>query len=502
MKVHLMSRDRDFVADNVLPSHAPDLEQDLGLNTVYAAMARGDQLVHDVVRKALVCSMQDVDAIRYRQHVLADCLQAPDVVLEMYRLVLDTLETRRKNWLGVFTRTPSGIVHEAVNLLKLLISALMRLRQFADTQGERFQSEGFTAFWAALRQELDDAYFARVQEQIGYLGRPEILVRAELGRDQRGSHYTLVRGPKGDPGVLGRVLALRAPGYTLHVDPRDDAGNRTLEHLKDAALNPAANALAQSAEHILAFFEQLKTELAFFVGCLNVHQELKDKGEPWCMPEPFGSDQRVRHCRGLYDPALTLHIDDRVVGNDLDADGTDLIIVTGANQGGKSTFLRSLGIAQLMMQSGMFVPAETFAANVCDGLFTHFRREEDAEMQSGKLDEELRRMSAVADHIRPHSLILFNESFASTNEREGSELFRQITEALLECRVQVVSVSHLYPYAQAFCVPNMRNAVFLRAERERTFKLKPGGPMTTSFGRDLYERIFKQSVTSTTDTAR
>jgi len=62
-------------------------------------------------------------------------------------------------------------------------------------------------------------------------------------------------------------------------------------------------------------------------------------------------------------------------------------MTTGANRGGKSTLLRSVGLAQLMMQCGMFVAASWLRSSVCDSVFTHFRREEDAEMKSGKLDE-------------------------------------------------------------------------------------------------------------------
>ena len=114
------------------------------------------------------------------------------------------------------------------------------------------------------------------------------------------------------------------------------------------------------------------------------------------------------------------------------ADGKDLVIITGANQGGKSTFLRSVGLAQVMMQCGMFVAAEAFRSTVCDALFTHYKREEDEAMRSGKFDEELARMSQIVDHITPRSLILFNELFAATNVREGSEIGRQIVTALLE----------------------------------------------------------------------
>jgi DNA mismatch repair ATPase MutS len=147
-----------------------------------------------------------------------------------------------------------------------------------------------------------------------------------------------------------------------------------------------------------------------------------------------------------------------------------------------------------MMQCGMFVPAESFSSNVCDSLFTHYKREEDTTMKSGKLDEELSRMSDIVDHMTPNSLLLFNESFAATNEREGSEIARQIVSALLEKRIKVFFVTHLYEFAHGFLNKKMGNTLFLRAERQadggRTFKLVEGEPLQTSYGEDLYRAIW------------
>jgi DNA mismatch repair ATPase MutS len=149
-----------------------------------------------------------------------------------------------------------------------------------------------------------------------------------------------------------------------------------------------------------------------------------------------------------------------------------------------------------MMQCGMFVPAESFSANLCNRLFTHYKREEDTTMTSGKFDEELSRMSAIIDQITPNSMVLFNESFAATNEREGSEIARQITCALLEKHIQVFFVTHLYEFAHGLYDRKMENALFLRAERkadgERTFKLIEGAPLQTSYGVDVYHEIFEK----------
>lgn len=163
----------------------------------------------------------------------------------------------------------------------------------------------------------------------------------------------------------------------------------------------------------------LRAELAFYIGCLNLRHELERRGVPLCRPVPHPGNERIHAMEGLYDASLALRLDTAPVGNDVSAGGKALVVVTGANEGGKSTFLRGMGLAQLMMQAGMFVTAASFAANVCDGIFTHYKREEDATMQGGKLDEELKRMSEIVDHMQENALFL-------SNEREGAEIARQI----------------------------------------------------------------------------
>jgi DNA mismatch repair ATPase MutS len=238
----------------------------------------------------------------------------------------------------------------------------------------------------------------------------------------------------------------------------------------------------------------LRLELAFYLGCLNLHDRLAGKQEPVCFPEPLAASQLTLTAQGIYDVCLTLHLENRVVSNDVNADGRSLVMITGANQGGKSTLLRSLGVAHLMMQAGMFAGARSFRAGVCTGVFTHYKREEDATMESGKLDEELSRMSAIAGQITRHSILLCNESFASTNEREGSEIARQVVRAMLGKQIKVFFVTHMYDLANSFYGQHSRNALFLRAQRQpdgrRTFRLTESEPLPTSYGEDSYRRIF------------
>jgi DNA mismatch repair ATPase MutS len=103
-------------------------------------------------------------------------------------------------------------------------------------------------------------------------------------------------------------------------------------------------------------------------------------------------------------------------------------------------------------------------------------------------------MSAIINVLSPNALILFNESFATTNEREGSEIARQIVSALLEKHIKVFFVTHLWDLAHGFYDKEMENVIFLRAERQqdgsRTFKLSKAKPLQTSYGVDVYHKIF------------
>jgi len=243
----------------------------------------------------------------------------------------------------------------------------------------------------------------------------------------------------------------------------------------------------------------LRAELGFYLACLNLRDRLTAKRQPVCFPAPAslvtGSAGQVSlSARGLYDACLSVSTEAPAVGNDLDADGKQLIMITGANQGGKSTFLRSVGLAQLMMQAGMFVAAESFTASVTAGVFTHFKREEDATMEKGKLEEELARMSVIAGQIRPGCLLLCNESLASTNEREGSEIARQVIGALTEAGIRIIFVTHMYDLAGRYHAEHRPGVLFLRAERRpdghRTFRLLPGEPLPTSYGEDVYQEVF------------
>ncbi|MEW6005293.1 MAG: DNA mismatch repair protein MutS [Stygiobacter sp.] len=527
MKAYLMFKNRDFDPQllisrkinrvrswkqdglpdlkQLLPFNAEALIQDLGLDILFHAMAQSDTFLLEVVSLAVLDPISDIDIILYRQEILRDCLKHETIIKELYQLTIEAIKKERDNqWLGFYSKYPSSILHQSLNKITLFVEMLKKLKNIAVKYEEIFGSEGFKRFFRMLRQELNDEYLEKIDEYLKQLKFNDgVLISAELGRGNKGTNYILQKMPDDNRSWLKRLLSNKLKSFissrksfTYKLDPHDEAGARALSELRDQSINSVANALAQSADHISNFFQSLRTELAFYIGCLNLQETLNKMKLPFCFPVPTNHEERKLSFTGLCDICLALSKNSKVVSNNLNAVGKNLIVITGANTGGKSTFLRSIGIAQLMMQAGMFVPAASFVAETYMNIVTHFKREEDITMESGKLDEELHRMSEIVDKINSKSLVLFNESFSATNEREGSEIARQIVNALTESGIKVIFVTHLYEFAHSLYEKKNENAVFLRAERledgTRTFRIIAGKPLHTSYGEDLYFKIFNK----------
>ncbi len=487
-----MGADDDFEADRPLGPGSGALVEDLGLDPMLAAMAGDDKFLLSVAKAAVLSPLARADKIAYRQQVLADCIARPELARELYALAQAALASHKKMTLRSSSPPPESVRYYSVQSLELFLGHLARVRHLAEVHSAGLASPAFAGLCASILHELDDTYLKTLEDCVNELKLPRgLLMSARLGQANRGTGYVLHRAPAA--GLRERLSRRGESRYSFDVPDRDSKALRALADLQARGTNDAANALAQVVDHIHDFFASLRTELAFYVGCLNLKAALAAKGEPVCTPVPLVGDGPRMATEGLYDPCLSLRTEGRAVGNDVSADGKTLIVVTGANRGGKSTFLRSVGLAHLMMQCGMFVAATSFAAGPCGRVFTHFKRDEDPSMKGGKLDEELARMSATLSDVEPGCVLLCNEPFASTNEREGSDIGRQVFVPLARAGVKVLLVTHLFDLAESLQAKDIHNVLFLRAPRQSgtlPFRLVEGPPEPTAYGEDVYAKIF------------
>lgn len=494
MRVRLMSPEAAFDPEADLPHHISDLTADLGLDALLNTMAGGDRFLREMAHAGLFQSVTDPEVIRYRQEVLADCSAQPDVIARLYAMAGEALEVERHAWIGWNATAPSRRLAHSHQLMVGFVDVLRRLRTEILTHAGDFSSPGMRALSDAVRDELGDDYLGTVDD---YLMRVQFrggtVETSRLGTANVGAGYVLRTPERAKPRLRDLFVLDWGSRHTVTVADRDMAGMEQLAEMRERGIARAAEALGQSAEHVKAFFLGLRRELGFYLACLNLQQGLVEAGQPMCVPSPSPVTEPLLHAEGLYEPMLVLRGERQPVGSDVTADGAWLVVITGANQGGKSTFLRSLGCAQLMMQCGMFVAARSFASACTTAVHTHFKREEDESMAMGKFDEELSRMSLLVDRIRPGALVLCNESFSSTNEREAALVGGDVVLGLLHSGVRVHLVTHMYALAQRLS-DEAPGSWFGRADRledgRRTFEIVPGAPLRTSFAEDLYADVF------------
>ena len=178
-------------------------------------------------------------------------------------------------------------MHRTRQLMEFYVDAFRQLQASRTRMPPSFRSEGFTRLFAMLSKELGDEYLAEIEAHIGELAfRHGTLISATLGKGNKGTGYIVRRQP--EQNWRDRIPGMNRNGVQLL---RRRAGRdrwRTLSDLTSRGLNGAANALAQSTDHIKAFFQMLRAELGFYLGCLNLRDRLLAKDRPVCFPAPAG----------------------------------------------------------------------------------------------------------------------------------------------------------------------------------------------------------------------
>ena len=271
MKAFLMHAESDFDLAAELPAQEPALTQDLELETLLSAMAAGDELIFDVAKRALLLSLREPKAILYRQRVLGECLDHPEVVRALYDLAGEALKAEKRIWGSLLRDSPRSLLGNSVQKMEVFVDFLRRLRAMADEHADKFSSPGFTRFFAMLHEELDEPYFELIETHLKALKfNRGMLMSAALTAGNKGTGYTLRQPP--EQSLLGRVFDRSGYGFT--VPDRDENGFRALSALEERGVNLVANAAAQAVDHVHSFFVMLRVEIGFYVGCVNLAERL------------------------------------------------------------------------------------------------------------------------------------------------------------------------------------------------------------------------------------
>lgn len=219
-----------------------------------------------------------------------------------------------------------------------------------------------------------------------------------------------------------------------------------LNHVEAQILELVARLYPEIFTNLEAFYEKHKSfldstviafdrDIHFYLSYMNYISKMKESGLEFCIPEICTTDKRV-YAEQTFDLALANQLvseDATVVRNDFSLDGAErILVVTGPNQGGKTTFARTFGQLHWLACLGLPVPGHSARLFLFDHVFTHFEREEEVTDLRGKLEDDLLRIRKILDNATNRSVIIMNEILTSTTIEDSLFLSRKILSKLIE----------------------------------------------------------------------
>lgn len=248
-------------------------------------------------------------------------------------------------------------------------------------------------------------------------------------------------------------------------------------------------------------FVALMPEIIFYIRFAELCDKIMQKNLPLCKAQIAPIEERSCHIEDLYNIKLAVK---NVDGDNIDIvtnefvfdDDKRIYILTGPNRGGKTTITQAVGLAFLLAQNGIYVPASSMIFSPCDNIFTHFPADENDTVDLGRLGDESKRLSEIFESATQYSLLLLNESLATTNVAEGLYIAKDVVKAMRYLGTRAVFNTHMHDLARNLDKVNSEVEGDSRIESmvtgvengNRSFKVFIAPPQGVSYARDIAQK--------------
>ena len=429
----------------------PDYFRDLNLDQIVDSVTVAKQ--EYALKPFFYATLTSVEAVTYRQEVMRDledagmfaCIQAFAANLRLMRERLAqsrklTYPLQKQRW---FLHAVEAYCDGVLDLQRRMSGLCPR-------------SSGLLGFRAYLNAYVDSNRFGDLARMVEALVRDLAAIRYNILI--RGSGFT-VRRHESEQDYSAEVSATFARFRQGEVrDYRAELrGSRDMNHVEAkildfvALLNPDpfarmadfASNRYDYADPVLLTFDR---EIQFYVAYLDYLAPLRRAGLDFCYPTVSSTDKHVRD-EDEFDLALANKLtatNSPVIRNAFHLHGSERVfVVSGPNQGGKTTFSRTFGQVHHLASIGCPVPGRNARLFLFDRIFTHYEREETIRTLHGKLQDDLVRIHAILEHATPRSIIIMNEIFTSTTLLDAVFLARKVMDRILALDCLCVCVTFL-----------------------------------------------------------
>jgi DNA mismatch repair ATPase MutS len=462
-------------------SEAPVFFADLNLDQIVDAVTAGRE-EYDL-KPFFYMHLTDVDSVAYRHEVMRD-LENPVLGERMQAFAREMHAVRGQLAHANKLHYPHQKKRWLLDAAERYCSAVSRLAH--DLSGADAKSRGLTAFRHYLTDYVQSGQFNSLLAETG-----------KLETEFSGVNYCVLI--KGDTVTVRKYES--EPDYSTEVDEtfrkfrQASAKDYLVEfpdtvdmnHIEAQILDCVARLYPELfselddycarhgdfMDHAITVFDR---ELQFYLSWLEHAALFRRAGLSFCYPQVSDRCKAIRS-RGGFDLALARKLvaeNTHVVCNDFYLEGDERIfIVSGPNQGGKTTFARTFGQLHYLASLGCTVPGREARFFLFDNLFTHFEKEEDIQTLHGKLEDDLTRIHDILSQATSRSLIIMNEIFTSTTLDDQIFLSGKIMERIVELDalcVWVTFIDEMASYGEQ--TVSMVSSVLPDNPALRTYKLE------------------------------
>ncbi len=522
------------------PNNPADLGLDLLISTLNVD-GKHDRALRDI----LMALDTDPDTIRYRQEILDDLMRIPSLLADMEGLLPLFFDLAHYSSVTDKQALPFQRTLARLGELELYLKAVALLADCLNRAGDGLQSRGLTALRDLVQARLTSLDFARLQRELPQITEKirelrSITLGINLDHNLKPIGATLLsintESFKG-AGLFKRLFGDRAEFQgiaELHAVPMKTASTidgiligtqeradpmlyplfKDLDGIIADTVRPVETALKSFLNISSRFLTVLEPEIVFYVGAVRLITDMQRHGMPMCRPQILDIEARIcqiRDCFNLHlairqmDRSPKMRLADTIVSSDVTFDDEGrILIITGPNQGGKTTYIQAMALAQIMAQAGLYVPGSAAEISPVDGIYTHFPVEEKPNTETGRFGEEAQRLNTIFRQATRHSLILLNESLSSTAAGESLYLARDIVRCFRLLGARAAYTTHLHELAASVDAINAETPGDSRAvsivavaqadtrspsgDIKRMYKFVVSPPMGKSYAQELAAR--------------